>query len=129
MKKIMCFCFLTVFVLLFNSNTATAQCGQSGNTYYCQSISPSVGNDESWFDVWEGGNGYVITVYLEVYEENNPHFDGMAFADVAFEGFYWSQHIYGGNFQDSFIAAASEDGTLELSTYANGGEARIQATW
>ncbi len=129
MKKIISFCFLTVVVLLCKSNKATAQCGLSGSSYYCQAISPTAGSSSSWFDVWTAeSNGYTISVYMEVYEGGNPGFNPNAFADVAFGDFYWSQHIYGGNYSDSFIAAGSGE-TLELYAYASGGEAYIQAAW
>jgi hypothetical protein len=129
MRKMIGFYLLTVLMLLCNSITATAQCGLSGSSYYCQAVSPTAGSSSSWFDVWAAeSNGYTISVYLEVYEGGDPFFNPNAFADIVLGNFYWSEHIYGGNFSDSFIAAGSGE-TLELYTYASGGEAHIQAAW
>lgn len=129
MKRILSFLLLTAAILFFNPDKSLAQCGLSGSSYYCQAVSPTSGSSSSWFDVWIAeSNGYTISVYLEVYEAGNPGFNPNAFADVAFGDFYWSQHIYGGNYSDSFIAAGSGE-TLELSAFASGGEAQIQAAW
>jgi hypothetical protein len=130
MKKETCFFILTLVVLLCNHYNAAAQCNQSGNSYSCSAVSPSVYYPYDTFNEWVTGSDYLnVTVYMEAYEENDPTYEPYLYTDIWTDTFTWSGSLYGGSYGESFSATAQINGLIGLYTYARCGEAHISATW
>lgn len=130
MKKATSIAMLIVLVLLFDHYKAAAQCGQSGNTYYCFASASGANNNSGYYERWDATAGeYYISVHLEVYEDTPPNWYKNVGGEVFMDDFYWVNTIFSGTYDDSFVGPAPEGGVIQLSASAVNGEAYINADW
>jgi hypothetical protein len=128
MKKLICFSVLAVTLILLSNHKATAQCGQTGSSYYCSAYS-FYGQDRiTEYAQWaSNSSGFTISVTLQIYDETDPYRD--AFASVLFGGYGWSRGINEGYYEDSFYASGSQSENISLFTTVKAGSAIIVAEW
>lgn len=128
MRKLICSSILVVTLLLIDNHQASAQCGQTGFSYYCSAYSYDILDQVTESDEWvTSTSGFTISVTLEILEGNFPN--GDAYAYVYFGNYWWAKEIKDGSYEGNFYASGGPTQKINLYTTAKGGNASIAAFW
>lgn len=125
MKKVFCYAFLSLLILLFSHTNAAAQCSGGDSWFSCYSVSGNQHLETNSQDWYSDGTLFYITVNL-----NTNSGDSYAYAEITTPDFYqYNMVTDGDDYQDNFYAPGETGQLLRLFTAARNGLARVDAQW